>query len=57
MTVVALIAEEKSLCDLRQAPAITQNHLAHVFGVGQESAHGKAQRLVAFDVAGLLCGR
>lgn len=32
-----LVAEEKSLRDLRQALALTQEHLAEVLGVGQES--------------------
>ena len=32
-----LIAEEKSLRDLRQAMALTQAHMAEVLGVGQES--------------------
>ena len=32
-----LAAEEKSLKDLRQAFALTQDHMAEVLGVGQES--------------------
>jgi len=32
-----LIAEEKSLRDLRQAFALTQEHMAEILGVGQES--------------------
>ena len=32
-----LVAEEKSLRDLRQALALTQEHVAEVLGVGQES--------------------
>jgi hypothetical protein len=32
-----LAAEEKSLRDLRQALALTQEHMAEVLGVGQES--------------------
>ena len=32
-----MVAEEKSLRDLRQALALTQEHLAEVLGVGQES--------------------
>jgi DNA-binding XRE family transcriptional regulator len=34
---VELIAEEKSLRDLRQALALTQEHMAEILGVGQES--------------------
>lgn len=33
----ALVAEEKSLRDLRQALALTQEHVAEVLHVGQES--------------------
>lgn len=32
-----LVAEEKSLRDLRQALALTQEHMAEMLGVGQES--------------------
>jgi DNA-binding XRE family transcriptional regulator len=32
-----LVAEEKSLRDLRQALALTQEHMAEILGVGQES--------------------
>lgn len=33
----ALVAEEQSLRDLRQALSLTQEHIAEVLGVGQES--------------------
>ena len=39
-----LVAEEKSLRDLRQALALTQEHLAETLGVGQESVSRMEKR-------------
>ena len=42
--VATLIAEEKSLQELRQAHKLTQKHMAHVLGVGQDSVSRLEQR-------------